>query len=512
MVGNQKKFNKLICFDISENNLICVEAQFTKDNVNITNGFKLNIPIFQDINQTINYIKQNLKSTNIKTKDCTIGLSMQYFKLFPVTIPRSIPQDEINSIILQEGSIDPNNYYATWIPLNNTQRQDPDGILRFDILGISVQKQLVDFAKLLSKNCNLNLISLTPSFVGLGALLTQNAPNNLQATLWVSQIRSEFVVWTGQEPIYEHLFLTHQMSEQIFQSVNYIQSQLGGIQISIIYSCGPYIKETNLTQTPFNIQPFTLPNYIIPSANVLQRINISEIVVAVGVALSSSNNFPYTSPDLLFPVKTKQEGLKGIFKEISKPKGIIIKGKPLEPVLSNFVFGSILIVVLSLFGSFFIQSFLMPEIQGKEAFFQNRITLAQGHLAKVLNFEKNNKVLKLKVDFLSELIDKRKPWSKILQEIANISPKGLWIDRLEIRSNNIDIFGRALDVDSVANFSINLNYNAKFLTKAQIITLRKFQEEGIELVEFQLSTRLSDSYKTASSEVKSDSPKASPKT
>ena len=73
-----------------------------------------------------------------------------------------------------------------------------------------------------------------------------------------------------------------------------------------------------------------------------------------------------------------------------------------------------------------------------------------------------------------------------------MTPKSLWIDRLEVRNNTIDIFGRALDVDAVANLSINLNYTAKLIGNAQIIALRKFQEEGIDIVEFQVSARLND--------------------
>ena len=162
-----KKYNRILGFDISENSIVAIEIQFVKNNVNIINGFQINNPTFQDINQTIALVKQNLKAFNIRTKECIFGFSMQYFKLFPVPIPTSIPPNEIDSIIIQEGNVEADKHAASWLLLNNTQRQDPDGVSRQDVLGISIEKTLINFSKLLTQKCNLKLLSVTPSFLGM---------------------------------------------------------------------------------------------------------------------------------------------------------------------------------------------------------------------------------------------------------------------------------------------------------------------------------------------------------
>ncbi len=495
-----KKYNRILGFDISENSIVVIEIQFIKNNINIINGFQINNPIFQDLNQTIELIKQNLKAFNIKTRECVFGFSMQYCKLFPVSIPTSIPGNEIDSIIIQEGNVEPEKHDASWLPLNNTQRQDPDSVTRQDVLGISIEKTLINFSRLVAQRCNLKLLSVTPSFFGYGTLLESKVDRNLIATLNISQIRSEFVVWSGQEPIYEHLFLTHQLSEQVFQSANFIQAQLPGTQISTILASGAFIKEVNLSQIPYNIQPFTFPSNIFDTRKVLQRINPSEIITAMGLALLASNNFLYTAPNLLNPIKVKTENISGLFKDFVKAqtKGKAIKlpivaiAKSLDPIFLKFIFASIFIIIFSFFGNFIINSFLTPSVQANQSTFANKLTIAQLHLTKLLNFEKTNKVLNLKTDFLSSLIEKRKPWSKILREIGDMTPKGLWIDRIEIKDSLANIFGRALDVDAVANFSINLNYTAKLLEKTKIVSLRKYQEEGIDLIEYQVSTQLKE--------------------
>ena len=517
----QKKYNKILGLDISENSIVAIEIQFVKNNINIVNGFQINNPTFQDINQTIELIKQNLKAFNIRTRECIFGFSMQYFKLFPVPIPTSIPANEIDSIIMQEGNIESDKHVASWFPLNNTQRQDPDGVSRQDILGISIDKTLINFSKLLAQRCNLKLLSVTPSFFSHGTFLEAKTERNLIASLNISQIRSEFVVWSGQEPIYEHLFLTHQLSEQIFQSANFIQAQLPGTQISTILASGPFIKEVNLSQIPYNIQPFAFPSNLFDTRKVLERINPSEIIAAIGLALSASNNFSYTSPNLLNPIKVKTENISGLFKDFAKAQikqGKSIKlpfgeiTKSLDPIFLKFIYASVFIIIFALIGNLLIQNILAPSVQANQSTVANKLTIAQLHLTKLLNFEKTNKVLNLKADFLSLLIEKRKPWSKVLREIADMTPKGLWIDRLEIKDNLVNIFGRALDVDAVANFSINLNYTAKLLGKTKIVSLRKYQEEGIELIEYQVSTQVKeDSKKNTLDKNESITSKTNPK-
>lgn len=491
MAKKERNFNKIVGFEIAENNIVAVEIQFTKNSINISGGFKLNLPVFQNVNHTVELIKQSLKAANIKTKDCAFGLSMQYFKMSPVTIPKTIPESEIASIVVQESNIDLGADCISHIPLYSTQRQDADGVFRFDVLGISMSRSLLEISSHISSKCGLNLVSLSPSFLGLGSYLDSRGGNSLVATLWVSQIRSELTVWLGKEPIYEHLFLTHQLNEQVSQSITYLQSQLPGAQISTMYLSGPFLRETNLNQLPYNLQFFSLPPNFLDTGKVLQNITLPELVSPLGVALSASKNLPYLIPNMLDSAFGKG-GSKGAFSSKPDFAKLANKGSLGDPDFMKFVIPSVLILLITILAQFYITGVLIPSIQSDNTISGNKISIAESQLKKVSVFDKNNKVLTLKTDYFSELVEKRKPWSSILKEVGDMTPKGLWIDRLEIRNSVIDIFGRALSVDSVANFSINLNYTAKLLGKSQIIAMRKFQEEGFDIVEFQLSAKVLD--------------------
>ena len=176
---NIKKLNSVLGLEISENSVVVVEVKFDKDSINILNGFRIDVPVFQDINQTISLLNQNLKLLGIKTRQCAFAFTMQYFKLFPVPIPKTIPQDEINSIIIQEGNIAPETDTVSWLALYNTQRVDPDGIERYDVLGISISNKILEASKIISESCGLKLTYLTPAFLCLGVFLPTKQSNTL---------------------------------------------------------------------------------------------------------------------------------------------------------------------------------------------------------------------------------------------------------------------------------------------------------------------------------------------
>ncbi len=495
-----RNYSKIVAFEIAENNITAVEIQFSKNSINITGAFRLNVPVFQNVNHTIELIKQSLKNSKIKTKDVVFGLSMQYFKLSPVTIPKTIPESEISSILIQESNVDVNADAFTYIPLYSTQRQDQDGVFRYDVLGISLPHSLVEISSAIAKKAGLNLISLTPSFLSYGSYFDQSASNNLFATLWISQIRSEVVVWLGREPIYEHLFLTHQLNEQVTQSLSYLQSQIPGAQVSSVYLSGPFLRETNLNQLPFNMQYFSLPPNFLDMAKVLQNISLPELITPLGLALSASGNIPYLLPNML--TSSSSTSSKSIFTGAfsSSPNFDKLKKSGslgIDQDLVKFLVPSFIILFLSILGHLYISSALVPASEADQSIYSNRVSLAESQLKRVQAFDKTNKILTVKSDYFSELIDKRKPWSKTIKEIGDMTPKGLWIDRVEVRNGNFDVFGRALNVDSVANFSININYTAKYLSNSQIIALRKSSEQGVDIVEFQISAKVNDSPKTS---------------
>ncbi|MBI1857920.1 MAG: PilN domain-containing protein [Candidatus Melainabacteria bacterium] len=487
-----KKFKKILALEICESGIVATEVQFVKNSVVLLNSFRLDIPVFDDLNKTIQYLKQTIRASHITTKDCIVGLSMQYFKLFPVPIPVTIPEAEIGLIVAQEGNVDEASDICAWTSLSSTSRQDDDGVNRIDVLGISMKYNALQSILEIVKKAGLKPHIVTPAFIGLRYFLVHQPGAGLKATLWVSQIKSELVVWSGLDPIYEHLFLTLQLNDQVFQSINLIQSQLSGAQISQIYACGPFVMDVNLSSLP-NITSLGIPDDVIDKGKVFKRNSPIELLSAIGLAVQGSDIEAGLLPNLLDSPKASVSTLGGIFKGFTPSKAfsfnipIKFKGKTLDPLLSKYALISILVFLLSFASGLGIKTLLLPSVIGDKSIFEGRVKTFEKRLTEVSANQNVNKVLDLKINYLSDLIERRMPWSQIFREIADMTPKTLWIDRLEIRHKRIDVFGRALNVDSVANFSINLNYTAKLVKGAQIIALRKFQEDDIDFIEFQVS-------------------------
>lgn len=476
----KNNLNRFVSLEISEECIVAVELQFQNGVVNLLNGFRIDVPVFNDINATVNLIKQNLKSSNIKTKDVVVGLSMQYFKLFPIPIPTTIPEQEINLIISQEGNVDLQNEIVSNFPLKNTQRQEQDGVNRFDVLGISIQKSLIDSVSNIIKKSGLNLYSLTPSFLGLSPFLSgQN--NALSATLWVSKSRSEVVVWSGIEPIYENLILSSEINEQVPQTINFIQNQIPGASITNVFTSGPSIYDFDLSQVPYNLKAFSLTQDVSDSGNVVKKLSVGEVITPIGLALCAAGLSPVKTPNVLDSMSSSA---------FSKTPGVA--KQKVRGGLGSYIPLAVFIFLIALASGIFVKTALLPNVLSSSKLSNSKLSLAQSKLNKALKYQSTNKIYSAKVKYLSRLIDKRTPWSKIMKEIADLTPKHLWIDRLEVRNNKVNVSGRSLDVESVANFSINLNYTAKLLKNAQIISLRKYQEDGIDFIEFQVIASVGD--------------------
>lgn len=482
MVTDKKILNRVLALDISEESILAVEIQTAKGLIGIQNGFKINIPVFNDLNKTISELKSQIKLSKIKTRDLVVGFSMQYFKLFPVPIPVNIPADEIKLIVSQEGNISAQKEACSFFPLKNTQRQEADGISRYDVLGISCQKTLLETANLISDRVGFNLHFVTPSFLGLSSFLSGQRPNVLNATLWISQVKSELVIWSGQEPIYESLILTHQLTDQLVQTLNFIESQIPGTKINDVYTCGPSVFDTKLSEIPLNFKSFSLSQDIIDEGNVLKKLTQLDLISPVGLATVASGYSSLPVPNFINIDKPQTTA------GFSKTSKISSSSKPTP--LSGYINFAILLAICSIVSTLFINFFLLPGINQDISLINRKLNTTNKELEKVIRIKNENKIYDVKINFLSDLIDKRIPWSKVLKDIAEVTPKDLWIDRIDIRGKQLDIFGRSLKIDSVANFSINLNHATTFLKNSQIINIRKYDEDGVNYLEFQIVSNL----------------------
>lgn len=93
---------------------------------------------------------------------------------------------------------------------------------------------------------------------------------------------------------------------------------------------------------------------------------------------------------------------------------------------------------------------------------QAEVTRLESVLAEVRDFEEKKERLQKKVDLINQLkINQRGP-VRLMDEISKALPDLLWLERMEFKGNSINVTGKALNPNAVANFLENLKRQPSF--------------------------------------------------
>jgi len=102
------------------------------------------------------------------------------------------------------------------------------------------------------------------------------------------------------------------------------------------------------------------------------------------------------------------------------------------------------------------------EMDEKIRIAQAEVTRLESVLAEVRDFEDKKERLQKKVDLINQLkVNQRGP-VRLMDEVSKALPDLLWLDRMENRGNSIQLSGKALNPNAVANFLENLKRQAQF--------------------------------------------------
>jgi len=96
------------------------------------------------------------------------------------------------------------------------------------------------------------------------------------------------------------------------------------------------------------------------------------------------------------------------------------------------------------------------EMDEKIRIAQAEVTRLESVLAEVRDFEEKKEKLQKKVDLINQLkLNQRGP-VRLMDEVSKALPDLLWLDRMENHGNSINLTGKALNPNAVANFLENL--------------------------------------------------------
>jgi type IV pilus assembly protein PilN len=126
------------------------------------------------------------------------------------------------------------------------------------------------------------------------------------------------------------------------------------------------------------------------------------------------------------------------------------------------------------------------EKQGKE----KELVLLKDKVKEVQDFERTKKLLEDKNRVIDELEKSRAGPVLVLDHVSHsLEPLNIWLVRLTVKGNNVELEGKALTNDDVVEFVNNLR-KAEYFSNIRLLESKSGTEAKLNLFQFKLNMTL----------------------
>lgn len=126
------------------------------------------------------------------------------------------------------------------------------------------------------------------------------------------------------------------------------------------------------------------------------------------------------------------------------------------------ILGGLLIGILVVGVQWWVEASRLREQREKNRVAQQEVTRLEAILKEVQEFENKKAQLEKKVKLIEALKANQRGPVRLMDEVSTALPDLLWLEKLEVKGNQITIDGRALNPPAVANFLENLKRVSSF--------------------------------------------------
>ncbi len=166
------------------------------------------------------------------------------------------------------------------------------------------------------------------------------------------------------------------------------------------------------------------------------------------------------------------------------------KKKDLQ-VYSTFIHGVVILgltlLVLGIFTFYLIGK--VSDLKDEEAAKKKRLSELQVLLKEVANYEKDNAAYKEKNRIIEQLKKNQHAPVRLLDEVSERLPKGIWLTSFVEQQGVININGFAFTNSELVGYVQNLK-SSKYLEDVALIESVQTTKENISLYQFKLTFRL----------------------
>jgi type IV pilus assembly protein PilN len=120
------------------------------------------------------------------------------------------------------------------------------------------------------------------------------------------------------------------------------------------------------------------------------------------------------------------------------------------------ILGGLLIGIVVVGVQWWVEASRLGEQREKNRIAQQEVTRLEAILKEVQDFENKKAQLQKKVELINALKANQRGPVRLMDEVSNALPDLLWLEKLDLRGNQISLEGKALNPPAVANFLENL--------------------------------------------------------
>lgn len=400
---------------------------------------------FENTNLAIENFYSEIKGKRFDCKDLIISLPLVCINHQIVTLPDNV--DDKEKLVFLGLEINKKLIGKRFgIQKLDVTKRDDNGQPLCDYLVMAPKKEVYEKLEELAKVMEFKIISVVPSISLLGA----ERVNELRATAWIGEDRSELVIWGKDNPL--SMAYLENSGDQIGDINRFIVEyfdHVDGLNLSMVYLYGPKMRDSALG---FGL---TYPHQIFEEPTKYILNNLHKAPQQINIA-----------------------------KEIKLPKPPL----PMTPRNITFLTSGVVVVFLLVFT--FFNSAKNFRLERQLMTLETQASKYKKLVAQYKREEKTAHELENEKEFYLDITKRRTPWQKILADLSKLTPPELWFERFNGTKGKILISGKARSTHEVSSLSINLNENSQYVKDALIIGTRDYEENSRIYSEFQLAAKL----------------------
>jgi Tfp pilus assembly protein PilN len=167
------------------------------------------------------------------------------------------------------------------------------------------------------------------------------------------------------------------------------------------------------------------------------------------------------------------------------------KKKKAKPLPSFIITMTITTVLTGIIMAYLVYYFNSKLAAGKALFAANERKIAElkEKIAAVDNFEQLNRSIQQKKDIIEQLRKNQSIPVKLVDEMSNLLPKGVWLQTMSVTGQAIDVEGFAFTNSEIVSFVDNIK-TSKVFSDANLQESKSTNIESIQLYNFKLTCKM----------------------